>query len=332
VSALLSIRGLTVRFPVRGRREQVQALSDVGLEIARGEALGLVGESGSGKSTVARALLGLVRPSAGTLQLEGQELAGLRGRARRAALRRIGAVFQDPFASLDPRLRVEAIVGEPLAVHALGTRRERAARVAELLEQVGLSAADAARFPHEFSGGQRQRIAIARALAARPELLVCDEPTSALDVSVQAQIVELFAELQRRHGLAFLFISHDLAVVRRLCARVAVLYLGRVVECAPRAELFERPRHPYTRALLDAVPSPVPEAARRVRVLGGEVPSPLSPPSGCAFHPRCPEVARVGQERCRHERPGLEEMAGGTGFFVACHLHGSRARQVGDGH
>jgi ABC-type oligopeptide transport system ATPase subunit len=253
--SLLALEDVRVHFELRSPRALVRAVDGVSFELERGQALGLVGESGSGKTTVARAILGLEPVSSGRIRFDGLELATLSSRERRQLARRIGVVFQDPYASLDPRQRVSAIVAEPLAIHGLGTRRERTARVSELLEAVGLRPEHAQLLPHEFSGGQRQRIAIARALAARPELLVCDEPTSALDVSVQAQIVNLLSELGQRTGVALLFISHDLAVVRRLCDRVAVLYLGQLVELAPREELFANPRHPYTRALLAAVPS-----------------------------------------------------------------------------
>ncbi len=323
MSSLLEIDDVCVHFHARGRI--LRALDGVSLRLESGEALGLVGESGSGKSTLARAVLGLERTGRGAIRFDGRELSALRRGERARAAREIGVVFQDPLASLDPRQRIEAIVAEPLVVHALGSRGERRARVAELLDAVGLSSAHARRFPHELSGGQRQRVAIARALAARPRLLVCDEPTSALDVSIQAQVIELFAELQRRHGLAFLFISHDLAVVRRLCTQVAVLYLGRIVENASRAALFEAPQHPYTRALLAAVPRVEAvfereRAGARAPVLAGEIPSPLDPPHGCRFHPRCPERDRVPDRRCEREEPTLAPALARPETLAACHL------------
>ena len=265
----------------REPRRSLRAVDQVSLEVRRGETLALVGESGCGKSTVARLVVGLYPPSEGRVSFRG---------------RRMQMIFQDPYASLNPRWRVKDIVAEPLVV--LKTRNDVGKRVAELLEQVGLSADDGDKYPHEFSGGQRQRISIARALAGEPDLLVCDEPTSALDVSVQAQILNLMTELQRRLGLTYVLISHNLAVVSQIADRVGVMYLGRLVELAPTAELFSRPRHPYTRMLLDAVPDLHMSGEPR-RPVSGEVPNPLAPPPGCAFHPRCPHA----DERCRRERP-----------------------------
>ena len=322
MSALLDVQDLAVSFPVRmkGVVRELRAVDGVSFELARGEALGLVGESGSGKSTIARAILVLARVSAGSIRFEGRELVGASARERRTIARKIAVVFQDPFAALDPRWTAGAIVAEPLVIHGLGKPRERRVRVASLLEKVGLRPEYAARFPHEFSGGQRQRIAIARALASEPELLLLDEPTSALDVSMQAQIVNLLAELGRERGLAYLFISHDLPVVRQLCARVLVLYSGRVVESAPRDALFSRPLHPYTRVLLNAVPE-VPRAGEHavedaLDVPGAlaEPPSPLAPPTGCPFHPRCGEHTPSITARCERERPTLDARG------VACHL------------
>ncbi len=305
---LLRVRDLHVGFPVRrgllGREvARVRAVDGVSFEIARGATLGLVGESGSGKSTTARAILRLVEPSAGSIRLGETELRSLGGRALRRERRRMQMVFQDPYASLDPRMTVFDAIAEPLRVHARLSRAELERRVAELANQTGLDASFLRRYPHEMSGGQRQRVGIARAVALRPELVVLDEPVSALDVSVQAQILNLLAELQAELGLSYLFVAHDLAVVRHLADEVAVMYLGRIVEHAPVDELFEDPRHPYTRALLSAVPVPDPvvERSRKRVVLEGEVPSPLAPPSGCSFHPRCPEVI----VRCRRERPPL---------------------------
>jgi len=311
--ALLELRDLVVRFPLgprnwRGRaRSMVHAVDGVSLRIERGESLGLVGESGCGKSTLARAIIGLVRPDSGSILLDGQALHALRGQAARLARRRIQMLHQDPYASLDPRRTALQSVVEPLAIQRLFKPRQRRLRALLLLDAVGLDPLAAGRFPHEFSGGQRQRIALARALALEPELLVLDEPTSALDVSVQAQVVELLGDLQRRFGLAYLFISHDLALVRHLCARVCVMYFGRVVESAPRDELFAQPAHPYTRMLLDCAPlaDPVFERSRRAMLVWGEAPSLAQPPSGCAFHPRCASRALVARDRCSREQPPL---------------------------
>ncbi len=333
--SLLEVRHLTVRFPIRGRglftrpRGAIHAVEDVSFDLERGAALGLVGESGSGKSTTARAIVGLTRPTSGSVKLGGIELTTLSERERGPFRRRIQMVFQDPTGSLDPRLTVGAIVAEPLAIQGVGTRRDRRARAASLLESVGLDASALERYPHEFSGGQRQRIGIARALALEPELLVLDEPVSALDVSVQASVVNLLAELRGRLGLSYLFIAHDLAVVRHVCERVAVMYLGRIVEEGPREELFARPRHPYTQALLSAVPVPDPRAelSRSRIVLAGDPPSPAKPPTGCAFHPRCPVREFVPGDRCRAEVPRLDPLAGRS--TAACFLeHGGPGRGV----
>ena len=318
MTALLEVRGLSKRFETRAG--SLVALDGVAFELERGETLGLVGESGCGKSTLARCLAGLERPSSGSIRLDGTELAGLSQRAWLPHRRRIQMVFQDPGGSLDPRRRAAAIVAEPLEIHGILRRGERARRADELLEAVGLSERHADRFPHELSGGEKQRVAIARAIALEPEVLLCDEPTSALDVRVQAQILRLFAELRERLGFAILFISHDLAVVSEICREVAVLYLGRIVERAPADLLFADPRHPYTRALLSAafLPDPEVEATRTRVILEGDPASPLSPPSGCAFHPRCPERSRVSGDRCRLEVPKLEST--GTHRLAACHL------------
>jgi len=299
----------------------VRAVDGVSFAIERGESLGLVGESGCGKSTTARTVIGLHHATSGSVRFDGTELTTLSRRDRRPFRRRMQMIFQDPYASLDPRQTVGSIVEEPMRIHRLLPRRERHLRALALLDAVGLDPRHVRRYPHEFSGGQRQRIGIARALALEPELILCDEPVSALDVSIQAQIVNLLRELQERFALAYLFIAHDLAVVRHLCARVAVMYLGLIVETAPRDELYADPRHPYTRALLSAVPEPDPavEADRERIVLEGDPASPDDPPPGCAFHPRCASRSEVADDLCRRERPRLdgEDVASRR---VACHL------------
>jgi oligopeptide transport system ATP-binding protein len=309
-----------VYFPVRhglfrAAREWVRAVDGVSFALAPGETLGLVGESGCGKSTLGRAVMRLTEPTAGRVFFEGEDITELRGAALRARRRGFQMVFQDPFGSLNPRHTIEDILGEALDIHRLApTAAARRARVRELLEAVGLGADQAGRYPHEFSGGQRQRIGIARALAVEPRLIICDEPVSALDVSVQAQIVNLLQDLQARRGLAYLFIAHDLAVVEHISRRILVMYLGRVVEVAESRALVRSPRHPYTQALLSAVPVVDPDAKRSRMVLPGDVPSPIRPPGGCPFHPRCP----VAEARCRTERPVLREVA--PGHAAACHL------------
>jgi oligopeptide/dipeptide ABC transporter ATP-binding protein len=314
MSAVLEVRDLAVHFPGRGGA-LIRAVDGVSFEIAAGETLGLVGESGCGKSTVSNAIVGLVAPTRGSVRVLGTEVAGADRRTLRAVRERVQMVFQDPVTSLNPRMRVGEAIGEPLLVRGLASGRALRIRVEALLEEVGLRASHAARYPHEFSGGQRQRIVIARALALRPALRVCDEPVSALDVSVRAQILNLLGDLQARHGMALLFVSHDLAVVRHICDRVAVMYLGRLAELARRDALYAAPAHPYTRALLAAVPEPDPAVQRsKVRVpLSGEIPSPAAPPGGCAFHTRCP----VAVEACAREVPAWR--AWGEGM-VACHL------------
>jgi len=298
----------------RKPRALLHAVDGVGFEIARGQTLALVGESGCGKSTVARLLVGLYAPTRGGFTFDGQDAhAAFQGKEARALRRRIQMIFQDPYASLNPRWRVADIVGEPLREHGLlAGKAALEARVGELLTCVGLSALDMAKYPHQFSGGQRQRISIARALATAPEFLVCDEPTSALDVSVQAQVLNLMKDLQKKQGLTYLFISHNLAVVRHVSDQVGVMYLGRLVELADKHTLFSRPRHPYTRMLLDAIPK-MHDTGRARTPVQGEVPNPLDPPPGCAFNPRCPHA----NARCRAERPALHEAGAGT--RVACH-------------
>jgi len=315
---LLQATGLSVGFPVRGgllRREvaRLRAVDRVSLAVGAGEVLGIVGESGCGKTTLGRALVGLVEPDGGTLRVEGRDVATLSREERRALTRDVQMVFQDPFASLNPRKRVRRILALPFEAHGLAADE---ARLRELVELVGLAPEHLDRWPHELSGGQRQRVGIARALALRPRVLVLDEPLSALDMSIQSQVLNLLAGLQERLGLGYVFISHDLAVVEWLCDRVAVMYLGRVVESAPAAALFASPRHPYTQALLAAIPDPVPRRDRANRPLEGDVPSPLHRPAGCAFHTRCP----LAQPRCRESEPELRRV-GETGAHVAaCHL------------
>jgi len=314
---LLTAERLTRDFRVEGRRgpaQRLRAVEDVSFALFPGETLGVVGESGCGKSTLARMILRLIEPSVGAVHFLGQDITHLPEQELRPLRRDLQAVFQDPISSLNPRMRVGDIIEEPLV--NLGLRRAaRSERLAELLDVVGLPRDAAGRYPHAFSGGQRQRIAIARALAARPKLIVCDEATSSLDVSVQAQILNLLSDLQRRFAVSLLFISHNLGVVRHLAHRVAVMYLGRLVEIAPEAELFEHPHHPYTAALLAAALEPVPGALPPP--LPGEVPSPIEPPSGCHFHPRCPRV----QARCRAEAPQLRPLPG-SAALVRCHFPG----------
>jgi oligopeptide/dipeptide ABC transporter ATP-binding protein len=310
-SPIVSVDRLTKTFPIG--RHMLRAVDDVSFTIAPGETLGLVGESGSGKSTIGRMLVGLLSATSGDIAVLGQRITGPDGRAGLARVRHhLQLVFQDPNGALNPRMRAESSIGEPLAI-AGTSRHERAQRVAELLDLVGLPRNVGRRFPHEFSGGQRQRLCIARALALHPSLVVCDEPVSALDVSMQAQIVNLLLDLQDQLGLSYLFVAHDLAVVRSVSHRIAVIYAGRLVEVAPRAALFETPQHPYTRALLAAVPVPVPNRPLRPPIIG-EVPSLLHPPEGCRFHPRCP----MAIDRCRNEVPLLRPV--GPGHASACHL------------
>jgi peptide/nickel transport system ATP-binding protein/oligopeptide transport system ATP-binding protein len=321
---VLEVSGLKKHYPVKKgilQRTvgQVHAVDGVSFTVGEGETLGLVGESGCGKSTVARAVLRLVEPTAGAIRLRGHDITHLGKAALRPHRRQMQIIFQDPFASLDPRMPAGAAVAEPLRVHGLHKGAALEERVAELFVQVGLRPAQMLAYPHEFSGGQRQRICIARALALHPSLIVADEPVSALDVSIQAQVINLMVDLQRQQRLSYLFIAHDLAVVEHISHRIAVMYLGRIVELADKHTLFRRPLHPYTEALLAAVPIPDPRIKRKKQVLQGDVPSPVNPPSGCAFHPRCPRA----MARCRQEAPALREIAPGN--LVACHLHDASA-------
>ncbi len=323
--ALLEITDLVKHYPVRSgvlRRAAgtVHAVDGVSFVLGVGETLGLVGESGCGKSTVARSVLRLVEPTSGSIRLDGQDITHLSKTDLRPHRRSMQIVFQDPFASLNPRMTAGDIVGEPISVHGLAAGREKQERVAKLFEQVGLRPDQMRNYPHQFSGGQRQRICIARALALGPRLIVCDEPVSALDVSIQAQVINLLIDLQRAHGFSYLFIAHDLAVVAHISHRVAVMYLGRIVEIADKAELFKNPRHPYTQALLASVPIADPRSKRLKPLVDGDVPSPVNPPSGCAFHTRC----RYAMPRCKTERPALRDT--GPGHQVACLLNDGTGR------
>jgi peptide/nickel transport system ATP-binding protein/oligopeptide transport system ATP-binding protein len=316
---LLSVEGLVKHFPVRGGplnrvRDQVQAVSDVSFEVQRGEVLGLVGESGSGKTTVGRLVLRLEEATRGRILFDGQDITALPRAQMRRVRKRMQIIFQDPYASLNPRETVRTVIDHALKLHRIGTAESRAGRAVELMEQVGLSAAQLDRYPHEFSGGQRQRIGIARALAVDPDFIVADEPVSALDVSIQAQVINLLDELRERLDLTMLFIAHDLAVVEHICDRVAVMYLGKILEIAPSSRLYTTPNHPYTKALLSAVPVAEPRRPRGRVALTGDIPSPIDPPSGCVFRSRCPHAEAV----CASEVPELKQV--GDGHFSACHL------------
>ncbi len=308
---LLSVSELKVHFPVR--RGLVRAVDDVSLEVGTAETVGLVGESGCGKTTLGKAILRLVKPSAGSIRLAGTEIADMSRALLRPLRRQMQMIFQDPQASLDPRQTVASIIEEPMIVHRIGTRAERRDKVAWLMAKVGMRADAGGRHPHEFSGGQRQRIGIARALALNPKLIVCDEPVSALDVSVRAQVINLLEDLKHEFDLSYLFISHDLSVVEHVSDRIAVMYLGRIVETADRNSLWKRPQHPYTQALISAVPIPDPSAASRRVVLQGDLPSPLDPPAGCRFHTRCPYAT----ELCGQSEPQLRRIDGT--HQMACH-------------
>ena len=309
---LVDVRKLVKHFPVENSDDVVQAVDDVSFDIIGGETLGLVGESGCGKSTVGRCILRLHEPTAGEVLFEGRNIIGLPNNEMQALRREMQIIFQDPYASLNPRLSIRSIISEPLKIHGIGSRSEQDERVADLLKKVGLDPKYADRYPHEFSGGQRQRIGIARALALDPKLIICDEPVSALDVSVQAQVVNLLQDLQDEFGLTYLFISHGLAVVEHISDRVAVMYLGKIVEICEARELYEMPLHPYTKALLSAIPLPDPTQKRDRIVLTGDVPTPINPPSGCRFRTRCP----LAIDDCASITPELKEIT--PGHFAAC--------------
>ncbi|MBP2116147.1 ABC transporter ATP-binding protein [Paenibacillus silagei] len=322
--SLLEVKGLRKYYPLNKgffsrERGSVKAVDDISFAVSKGETFGLVGESGCGKSTTGRALLRLIEPTAGEIWFEGQELTKLSAEDMRRQRREMQIVFQDPFSSLDPRYTVQRILEEPMIVHATCDARQRKAEVERLADVVGLSRAHLQRYPHQFSGGQRQRIGIARALALHPKLIIADEPVSALDVSIQSQVINLMQDLQREFGLTYIFIAHDLSVVKHICDRVAVMYLGRIVEITDKHKLYARPQHPYTQALLSAVPEPDPDIRKERIILQGEVPSPANAPVGCAFNTRCPRV----MEQCRVIRPPLMETE--SGHFTACHLYDGEA-------
>ena len=324
---LLEVTDLIKHYAVRGgilrrRVGTVHAVDGVSFSLGAGETLGLVGESGCGKSTVARSILRLVEPTSGSIRIKGRDITGLSKAELRPVRRSMQIIFQDPFASLNPRMTAGDIVGEPLGVHGLATGRAQQDRVAELFDQVGLRSDQMQNYPHQFSGGQRQRICIARALSLGPDLIVCDEPVSALDVSIQAQVINLLIDLQRKHNFSYLFIAHDLAVVAHISHRVAVMYLGRIVEIADKADLFANPRHPYTQALLASVPVADPKKKSLKPMIDGDVPSPINPPSGCAFHTRC----RYVMERCKVDTPLLADA--GTKHQVACWLNDGTGREL----
>ena len=319
--SLLEVKNLKKYFPVKGgilsrTMGQVQAVDDVSFTLERGETLGLVGESGCGKTTVGRSILRLIEPTAGQITFQGQNLLGLEREKLRKIRASLQTIFQDPFSSLDPRMNVGQIIAEPIRNHLKVSRAEIRDRVAYLMKRVGLHPEQMRRYPHEFSGGQRQRIGIARALALNPLAIICDEPVSALDVSIQAQVINLLAQLQEEMNLSYLFIAHDLSIVEHISDRVAVMYLGRIVELATDKALYQNPLHPYSQALLSAVPIPDPEVQKKKILLQGDVPSPMNPPSGCSFHTRCPEA----KETCSLQEPTLQDM--GDGHWVACHLTG----------
>jgi oligopeptide/dipeptide ABC transporter ATP-binding protein len=326
---LVDVRGLVKHFPIKGGMLQrqvgtVQAVDGVDLVVRRGETVGLVGESGCGKTTVGRLILRLIEPTAGSIVFDGRDITKIKGKELKQYRRRMQIVFQDPYASLDPRTPIGDSIGEGLRIHGIGDSRERAARVKRIMDVVGLQPYHARRYAHEFSGGQRQRIGIARALVLEPDLVICDEPVSALDVSIQAQVLNLLKNLQRELGLTFVFIAHNMGVVEHISDRVVVMYLGRVAEITDRERIFSAPRHPYTQALLSAIPIPNPELRRSRVILTGDVPSPVNPPGGCRFHPRCPLRAEMGSPaRCETEVPAL--VNAGHDQLVACHFRGPDA-------
>lgn len=320
---LLEVNGLKKYFPIQGgvfgkKVGEVKAVDDVSFEVMPGEILGIVGESGCGKSTTGKSILRLIEPTEGEIKFEGQDITKLDSESLRKLRRDMQIIFQDPYASLNPRHTVEKIIGEPLLVHGMKSKSERKKRVQELLEVVGLSAYHASRYPHQFSGGQRQRIGIARALANNPKLIICDEPVSALDVSVQSQILNLMEDLRDEFNLTYVFISHDLSVVKHISDRVGVMYLGRLVEMAEKDELYDNPKHPYTQALLSAVPEPDPDIVKERIILKGDVPSPANPPPGCPFHTRCPFAMDI----CSRVKPEYEPVE--DEHFVACHLYNGK--------
>ena len=321
---LVEVRDLVKYFPVRGGVLQrtvahVQAVDGVSFDIRRGETLGLVGESGCGKTTVGRLLLRLIEPTSGTIRFDGHDLTGLKGAALKPYRRRMQIIFQDPYASLDPRTPIGDSIGEGLRIHGIGTSAERREKVRRIMDMVGLQPYHARRYPHEFSGGQRQRIGIARALVLEPDLVVCDEPVSALDVSIQAQVLNLLKSLQRELGLTYVFVAHNMGVVEHISDRVAVMYLGRIAELADRRDLFRHQEHPYTVALMSAIPVPDPDTRRQRIILTGDVPSPVNPPGGCRFHPRCPLRAELGDpDICSTQVPVLQDL--GNTHLVACHF------------
>lgn len=329
---LVEIRDLVKHFPIRGGILQrtvghVQAVDGVSLEIRRGETLGLVGESGCGKTTVGRLLLRLIEPTSGTIEFDGTDITALKGSALKPFRRRMQIIFQDPYSSLDPRAPIADSIGEGLRIHGLGSPAERREKVRRMMDLVGLQPYHARRYPHEFSGGQRQRIGIARALVLEPDLVVCDEPVSALDVSIQAQVLNLLKQLQGELGLTYLFVAHNMGVVEHISDRVAVMYLGRIAELAGRRELFQRREHPYTSALMSAIPIPDPSMRRKRVILKGDVPSPVNPPTGCRFHPRCPLRDELGSPAiCAEAVPPLIQL--GDDHLCACHFRGPNAARA----